>query len=319
MRSPTLAELPPPPAGREGWPWTVETPTPATTPSGGVWPRISVVTPSYQQAIFLEETIRSVLLQGYPDVEYIVMDGGSTDGSVEIIRRYASWLTHWQSGPDGGQSHAINDGFSRASGAWRAWLNSDDLYTPGALFAVARAADKASWLVGHTGYIDEHGRRIGRFPTAYRQRPLTGTNGPAWVDVLCAKATGTALPQQSSFWTADAHDATGGLEQNWEFMFDHDFGVRLSYAGLVPSLLEEELALYRRHDDQKSTSSTRGRASAEEARIAESWLPRVPPEHRSAVRSYRRACARRALAGRARALARRAQDTLTPRAVKITS
>ena len=319
MRSPTLAELPPPPAGREGWPWTVETPTPATTPSGGAWPRISVVTPSYQQAIFLEETIRSVLLQGYPDLEYIVMDGGSTDGSVEIIRRYAPWLTHWQSGPDGGQPHAINDGFGRASGAWRAWLNSDDLFTPGALFAVARAADTGSWLVGHTGYIDEHGRRIGRFPTAYRQWPLTGTNGPAWVDVLCAKATGTALPQQSSFWTADAHEATGGLEQSWEFMFDHDFGVRLSYAGFVPSLLEDELALYRRHGDQKSTSLTRGRASAEEARIAESWLPRVPPEHRSAVRSYRRACVQRALAGRARALARRAQDALTARAVKITS
>jgi glycosyltransferase involved in cell wall biosynthesis len=102
------------------------------------WPRITVVTPSYQQAQFLEECLRSVLLQNYPNLEYVVIDGGSTDGSVEILRRYAPFLAHWQSTKDAGQGDALNQGFSRATGEIMGWLNSDDLLLPGALFAVAR-------------------------------------------------------------------------------------------------------------------------------------------------------------------------------------
>src|SRR5262245_41954229 len=102
-------------------------------------PRISIVTPSFNQARFLEQTVRSGLDQGYPDLEYIVMDGGSTDGSQDIIRRFAPRLAHWQSAPDGGQGPAILDGWKRATGDLIAWLNSDDVLLAGALDAIASA------------------------------------------------------------------------------------------------------------------------------------------------------------------------------------
>ncbi|MEX2528480.1 MAG: glycosyltransferase family 2 protein [Gemmatimonadota bacterium] len=133
-----LPQLPTPPAGRRGWPWDRETPAlPPTRSDGSSWPRITVVTPSYQQATFLEETLRSVLLQSYPALEYIVVDGGSTDGSREILERYGEWLDHWVSEPDSGQSEAINKGLARSTGEVWNWLNSDDLLEPGALAAVA--------------------------------------------------------------------------------------------------------------------------------------------------------------------------------------
>lgn len=124
-----LKDLPPAPEGKTGWPWTEENqPLPARMPDGSEWPRISIVTPSYNYGQFIEETIRSVLLQGYPNLEYIIIDGGSTDNSVEIIRKYEKYLTYWVSEPDGGQTDAINKGYKQCTGDLFVWLNADDSY-----------------------------------------------------------------------------------------------------------------------------------------------------------------------------------------------
>lgn len=137
MHCPTLNELPPPPLYKTGWPWTEEGPElPEKAPDGSGWPIVSIVTPSYHQGLFLEEAIRSVLLQGYPNLEYMIMDGGSTDNTLSIIHKYEPWLTYWVSRPDGGQSDAINKGWRKSAGEILAWLNADDTYSPGAIHAV---------------------------------------------------------------------------------------------------------------------------------------------------------------------------------------
>ena len=166
MRCPTLRELPPPPAGKTGWPWTEESAPslPPTRPAGQPWPRITVVTPSFNQAVFLEATIRSILLQGYPDLEYYVLDGGSKDGSVDIIKKYAPWLTYWFSGPDGGQSSAINRGLELGSGLFATWINSDDMLCKNALTNQALSFGFAADLVniGDTVNIDQTGNHLFR-------------------------------------------------------------------------------------------------------------------------------------------------------------
>jgi hypothetical protein len=129
-------------------------------PDGTPWPRISIVTPSFNQAQFLEETIRSVLLQGYPDLEYMIVDGGSTDSSVETIRKYEPWLAYWVSEKDRGQSHAINKGFARASGSLLAWLNSDDYYEPGCFATAAAfltARSHVDLVYGGCNIVDQRG------------------------------------------------------------------------------------------------------------------------------------------------------------------
>ena len=133
VRCPSLVDLPAPSPTKTGWPWTSESPQlPRVMPDGSAWPRVSIVTPSLNMGRYLEETIRSVLLQGYPNLQYIVIDGGSTDGSVEIIRKYDRWIEHWVSEPDRSHGHAINKGFERVNGPIVAWMSSDDLYLPGA-------------------------------------------------------------------------------------------------------------------------------------------------------------------------------------------
>ena len=129
-------------------------------------PKISIITPSFNQSEFLEFTIQSVLSQDYPDLEYIIVDGGSTDGSLEIIKKYEDRLAWWVSEKDQGQTDAINKGFARATGKYLAWLNSDDTYQPGALSKAAEYLEshpEVGLVYGETNYIDQDGRGIGQF------------------------------------------------------------------------------------------------------------------------------------------------------------
>lgn len=134
-----LEQLPPPPPGHQGYPWTEGSATLADFPQlqGQKLPKISIVTPSFNQGQFIEQTLRSLLLQNYPHLELIVIDGGSKDQTVSILQKYSPWLHYWVSEPDGGQSQALNKGLSRSTGEWFNWINSDDYLVPNALWHLA--------------------------------------------------------------------------------------------------------------------------------------------------------------------------------------
>ena len=144
FKCPVLSELPAPPFGRHGWPWDEESQLLVPEVSG--WPQISIIIPSFNQGQYIEETIRSILLQGYPRLELHIIDGGSTDNTVEVINKYEHWLSSWVSEKDSGQSEAINKGFARCSGEIFNWICSDDLLTPGSLQTVARIFAESSYV-----------------------------------------------------------------------------------------------------------------------------------------------------------------------------
>lgn len=244
MRCPTLADLPPPPEGKTGWPWTEETsPVPESMPDGKPWPRISIVTPSYNQGQFIEETIRSVLLQGYPDLEYNIIDGGSTDESVEIIRKYERWISFWVSEPDSGQTNAINKGFKRSTGEIVAWLNSDDLYTAGALFTAAKAFAEQP----HSAVI------YGKIDAVDADTSILSHLNSRDFD-LEELYRGDYIPQPASFISAEAIKKIGFLDERFQYAMDYDLWIRLGQEGAVMQYIPKTLAWFRLHDCSKSVS-----------------------------------------------------------------
>ncbi len=216
-----IKNLPAPPPGRTGWPWTDESPPlPETMPGGGPWPRLSVVTPSLNQGRFLEQTIRSVLLQGYPELEYVIIDGGSTDASVEVIRKYEDHLAYWTSEPDRGQSHAVNKGFAKTTGQIMCWLNSDDFYMPGALGAVAESlADGGGNLavVGHALKVGADGRLICKLEGRYEDLAR-----------LLRFWRGYQMHQSSIFWRREVFEQVGFLDESQRLIMDFDYWVRIA-------------------------------------------------------------------------------------------
>jgi hypothetical protein len=241
MRCPTLDELPPPPPGKSGWPWTEESPQVCDTkPDGESWPRISVTTPSYNQGQFIEETIRSVLLQGYPDLEYIVIDGGSTDETLEIIRRYEPWLTYWVTEPDHGQTHAINKGWMRATGEILAYINTDDCYLNGAIATAAHefaARPDVGMVYGTATIVNERNDW-----TTWRARPF---------DVKMMLTVGNIVPQPSVFFSRHALTKVGYLSEEWQMIMDYEFCIRVG--SQFPAVcLPQTLAKFRTHPQSKS-------------------------------------------------------------------
>ena len=205
---------------------------------------VSIITPSYNQANYLEETIRSVLEQDYPNIEYIIIDGGSTDGSKEVIKKYADRLAYWISEPDQGQTDAINKGFNKARGDILAWINSDDSYLQ---YAISEAVEylqthpETGMVYGDANLIDERGNIIGKFPA--RQ---TGYNR--------LRRGFVHIPQQASFFRADLWRQVGPLDPSFYFAMDYDLWVRL--ARLSPIEYYPKLwANFRLHSSGKSIIS----------------------------------------------------------------
>jgi glycosyltransferase involved in cell wall biosynthesis len=268
MPRPTLADLPTPPAGKGGWPWMMSAASlPPTQPDGSPWPRISVVTPSYNQDQFIEETIRSVLLQGYPNLEYIVIDGGSADGSVETIKRYADHLHYWISEKDRGHGHALNKGFEQSSGEIMCWLNSDDMYLPWTFRTVAEIFQKfpqVNWIGGFNAWWSDHGALLSacRAPKNIYDY-LIGNY--AWIQ------------QESVFWRRSLWERAGGkIDEKQRLMVDGALWADF-FAHDQLYLVDSILAGYRVHSDNRANTYM-AECRAEMNAIIASLRQRCPAE-----------------------------------------
>jgi len=211
-------------------------------PDGSRFTRISLVTPSYNQGQFIEETIRSVLLQGYPNLEYVVIDGGSTDGTVEIIRKYARWLNYWTSEKDNGQADAINKGLARLTGEIANWLNSDDLLYLGALRRVAEAynADPSATLYNGSAVRIDSANNYGTAYTAYKLSPEKALEGKI------------PLPQPAIFFKRDRWVEHGQLKRHFYYAIDTDLFMACILNGHSRMIEGPPLALMRIHDTAKT-------------------------------------------------------------------
>ena len=215
--------------------------------------KISIVTPSYQQAPFIERTIQSILAQDWPLTEHIVVDGGSTDGTVDILRRYDRQLAHWVSEPDRGQSHAVNKGVARATGDLIGWINSDDVYLPGAFQAVAEHFDRhpeVDACYGGLAVIDAEDRVIDAY-------------WPPRVDVRVTLAIGLNIYGQALFVRRSVWEKLGGIDEKLHMAMDYDFIVRLMLEHKL-GRIERYLGALRMHDATKT-----GRAKSDPSAVGQ--------------------------------------------------
>ena len=228
-------------------------------------PSISIVTPSYQHGRFLEWTLRSVLLQKYPNLEYVVMDGGSTDETPAILKRFESQLAHLESAPDRGQADAIARGFTHTSGEIMAYLNSDDALAPSALDFVGRYFAEhphIDAIYSHRVFIDESNRVKSYWILPQHRNWMM----KRW----------DYIPQETCFWRRRIYDQAGGIDPSFEFALDYDLFVRFMQLGRMERV-NRFLGAFRRHASSKTAALTEGTVHPEVARVRDHygiWFPR---------------------------------------------
>jgi len=276
----SLEDLPTPPVGKTGCPWLEQSIVlDKAPPQAKDYPKISVITPSYNQGEFLEETIRSVLLQKYPNLEYIVIDGGSQDHSVEIIKKYEQYLTYWISEPDRGQSHALNKGLAKVTGEIFTFINSDDLLLPNTLWRVADFFTKhpPNWVLnGGHHEID----RDGNFMQSFNPLPVI-----SWQDLVLGKAD---QPQPGTFWRTAAFEKTGNFREDLHYYFDQEFFIRLLFHYSLITI-DGPFACARMHADTKSNTGRGDVVTYERCNEILKWLPKLTGQPLTKLTAYRSA------------------------------
>ena len=224
-------------------------------------PKVSLITPSYNQADFLEQTIQSVLAQDYPNVEYLIIDGGSTDRSVDIIRSYQEHLAYWISEPDQGQADAINKGFAQAKGDYIGWLNSDDLLYPSAISRMVEALQTNPEVDFVYGDVDQ-GTEGGCIS------PYRGAE-TSFSDML--RTLEVPIPQQGSLWRRTVNERVGGLDPKWHVVLDREFFLRIAQHGRI-RYVPGRLGFFRHHPESKSMA------------LQHRWLDELPPLYQTFFR-----------------------------------
>ncbi len=207
--------------------------------------KVSILTPSFNQARYLEATIQSVLMQDYPRIEYAIVDGGSTDGSVDVIKKYSDRLAWWVSENDRGQTDAINKGFARATGDILAWINSDDTYEPGVVTAAVnylQVHPEIGMVYADCNYINEEGQVIGRFPAAQTDLPRL-------------RRGYVHIPQQTTFFRAELWKRVGPLDPLFYFAMDYDLWTRLAALSELKYLAGQTWANFRIHTSGKTIAA----------------------------------------------------------------
>ena len=244
---------------RTRWPWVdIRIPFHRLGGDGSLFSKVSIVTPSFNQGMYLEETIRSVLLQDYPNLEYIIIDGGSTDNSLEIIRKYEKWIAYWVSEKDGGQADAINKGFSLSSGEYLGWLNSDDILYPSAISRVVNVFHSEPRVDLIYGDIDQ-GQSFN-----LEMLPLYGEQ-IEFSEML--RTLRVPIPQQGSLWRRSVIERCGNLDARWHVVLDREFYIRVAQSCQL-HYLPRKLGFFRNHEQSKSISQGR------------LWLTELPEMYR---------------------------------------
>jgi len=228
------------------------------------FPRITIITPSYNQGNFIEETIRSVIDQGYPNLEYIIIDGGSTDNTVAIIEQYQQHLSYWVSEKDSGQSDAINKGLKVSTGNIINWLNSDDVMMPGCLHAIA------SHFKANPGIGLVYGNIIHFNNNTEEVRPLIKATRLHYYSKIC-------FPQPATFFSRDIINTVGLIDEHIHFSMDWDLYIRALLAAFKPLQVPEFLCRFRIHSNSKSVSAFSKRLLVDNALIFYSITKSIDP------------------------------------------